>query len=501
MSELTGKVDFYRNCGVYLRDHWMRIITENPSVQSALMRRMTFELLHKGRRKEDYFVEDIPCFDIKSDGRFHRIVAPYGFFEAVMQVLYDFGIGAFVVDMEKNARIEDPYHVDVLPFKINTEEWKACRNWQQEAVQVMNSYSDARFQVATAGGKSHLIKMLCKWLPESKILITDSSLSRLNDRFEDILKATGSCGIFHSGRKQADGRILVCSSGMLSHFKDVKWDIFIADEIHTLMSPDHAANLAMVDAKRWYGFSANVQDRSDNADMWGEAFFGPVRVRREYQDVLDDEDVVPIVVEWLDYPGGPIYKVPKMLHERQRALIWDNQRRNELFAEKAKFHVANGRQTLVLTETTEHALRMGKLLGWPVVTKPPTPVRRLQLEAAGLLKPDQLRSTSYADKMQELFKKKEVLGIIANKVWHTGKDFVSLEVLCRMDAGASEIPNTQIPGRLARKAPGKPCGLLIDCTDRFEFSAERRSETRASSYAAKGWQNVSSNEVARWAQR
>lgn len=492
------EVDLYENCIISLRSRFMRILTKNESLNSALISKMTFQMLHKGRRKSDYFQEDVACFNVMQDGPHKSLMAPAGFYESVIQTIYDFGVGLYVIDADKQTVLSDPFHVDVLPLKIVRSEWEACRIWQREAIQVMNTYPDGRFKVATAGGKSHLIKKLCKWLPTARILITDSSLSRLDDRHNDILSETGSCGIWHSKRQQKHSLRMVCSVGTLPDFSNVVWDIFIADEIHTLMTPESVAGLASVRCKRAYGFSANMEDRTDNADVWGEAYFGPLRVKREYMDVLEDEDVVPILVQWLEMPNTFITARPQAMHERARTFIWQNHRRNELFAKQAKFHKDSGRQTLVLTETTEHALVMGKLLGWPVIAKPPNPQRRQVLEEQGLLEPGQLEDPKFAERMQKKFQAKEILGLVANKMWHTGKDFVSLEVLCRMDAGATEIPSTQIPGRLSRKAPGKAFGLLIDCRDTFEVSCERRADSRASSYIAKGWKNASEAQIASW---
>lgn len=476
----------------------MRVATQNGTLRRALMERMSFKFQHTGRSARDFYTEVVPCFSLKEFEGAQHIIAPAGFLEAVLQIASDFNIPFRVIDLEDNSVIQDPWACSPLRLKIPRREWEQARDWQKQAVRIMNSYVDGRFCVATGGGKSRLIADLCRWLPHDRILITAKSKSLCDDLHSKILESAGNVGIHHSSRRDPYGRILVCSTGSLSHYVDKDWDILIGDEIHELMTKTGLEALAMIKAKRAYGFSGSIGDRQDNADAWGEGFFGPLRMTRTYQDVQSEDSVVPILIDWIElYDCGKLIS-PFRSSDRKKVFIWRNHVRNEAFAKRARYHYDRGRQVLVMTETTEHALRMAKLLNWPVVAKPPSDSRRKYFIDQGLLQPGQLESDKQSRELQEAFERRKIRGVIANRIWHTGKDFPSLDVLCRMDGGAAEIPSTQIPGRLARKYPGKPFGLLIDSRDYFEPSSERRASRRADSYRSRGWRSATKAEIETW---
>lgn len=499
MVRLIGK----RQCLIYLSGRLMRVSTTFEPLLRSLLHYMTFMYQHRGRRKSDFYCEAVPCYDVVQVNGVRHVKAAAGFYEAVIQMAYDFGAEVTVIDQDRNATIADPLTVPVLPLRIPIAEWEKSRSWQQTAIRYMNSYADGRFKIATGGGKSHLIKMIARWLPNSRILVVDRSQARLTAMAEKIMEVTSTVGLYHSKQRcdPTTARVLVCSVGCLDIAREYKWDVFIADEIHELVTPSGVEKLPYVRAKRAYAFGANVEDRVDNADKWAEAYFGPIRMRREYADVLADGDVVPIYVDWISWNGpAPVRakQLPGVYEPPEKASIWRNIPRNRAFAARSQQYFDEGRQVLVLTTSTEHALALGQLLGWPVIARTPTPARREYLMKQGLLQADQLADDKYNLDMQHLFADRKVMGVIANRIWHTGLDFQSLDVLVRTDGSGSEIMDTQLPGRLARRYPGKRFGVLVDSKDSQDSAGSSRADRRADSYLMKGWKNASAAEIAAW---
>ena len=92
--------------------------------------------------------------------------------------------------------------------------------------------------------------------------------------------------------------------------------------------------------------------------------------------------------------------------------------------------------------------------------------------------------------MRQEFEKGILKRVIATDVWGTGVDFPLLQVLIRADGRASEILDTQLPGRATRVSDGKEYGLLVDCMDEWNDTFLRRSNSRKRNYLKKGWTMV-----------
>ena len=63
-------------------------------------------------------------------------------------------------------------------------------------------------------------------------------------------------------------------------------------------------------------------------------------------------------------------------------------------------------------------------------------------------------------------------------------------MLVRADGRASDILDTQLPGRVTRTNDSKEYGLVIDCMDEWDDGLLRSSNSRKRNYIKKGWTMV-----------
>ncbi len=76
------------------------------------------------------------------------------------------------------------------------------------------------------------------------------------------------------------------------------FDIFLLDEKHECATIQRMSQILPIRCRRAYAFSANHNDRVDQADDWLVSMFGENRVRVDYKDVLSNKDITPIEVKW-----------------------------------------------------------------------------------------------------------------------------------------------------------------------------------------------------------
>lgn len=485
--------DYYqeldRVCMVFVRGRWMRVVTRNNRLYQALMGELRFRKRVQDARRVRF--EPVDMFDVVQERGVPNLICMIGLYERVVRLVAKHNVELVVVDAQSQERLYQHANMGQLDLKIPRADWNGLRQWQRDAIQIINTYKDGRFGVATGGGKSTLIRYLCKFMPDKKILVAAKAKSLVDDLHRNIMTLCTSVGIHHSSNKDSTGRILVCSLGCLPNHTHKKFDVCFGDEIQEHVTPSQLDKVAMIKADRCYGFSANLEDRKDNADAWANALYGPIRMVRPYQDVESDGDVVPIRVKWLSLEYCTASCSSTQASDRARHLIWANEERNQAFVRTVEPYMQDGKQVLFLVDTTEHALLLQKMVGCSIVVSPPTQEKIDSFRGRGLIDSNYtFLNRSQINDVQDAFAKGELRTLIANRIWHTGKDFPSLDVLARLDANATEIGSTQIPGRLSRTAKGKTQGILIDSRDRFDKAMMKRGSRRRRSYLAKGWQEI-----------
>lgn len=362
---------------------------------------------------------------------------------------------------------------------------------QRDALAAIAANECGIIKMPTASGKGEIIKASCLMLSKARIDVVvpgKDLVCSLVDRLSMVLPNVGQVG---AGKKN-HGRVTVYSADSL-HLSDGRSDVLLADEVHRLGAPSYAAALARYRYSRNFGLSASPTGRFDGADMEVEALFGPVIFEVSYQEAAGLGLVAPIRVEWVDVKLDHNPCANKQDTAKERWGIWRNTERNAIIAKKALSYGPDV-QVLVMVRTLEHALYLRKHLpGFELChseqSLEPDELRAYQNK--GLIGDDEgLMTAKKRDQMRRDFESGVLKKAIATGVWSTGVDFVGLQVLIRADATASEIADTQIPGRVCRIDGSKEVGLLVDFADQFDDGFRRKAMTRKRHYETHGWEQI-----------
>ncbi len=351
-------------------------------------------------------------------------------------------------------------------------------------------------QCPTGWGKTFLAKLLAKVYPTANILITVNSNDIADEIFDGLKYDLGrELGRIGGRRSIKDKRVVVCTSQSLHKApKDV--NIVLADECHTLMTEQYVKKFQKFRRAKIFGFSASPTGRSDGAEGFGEAIFGPIIVEVGYQDSVKGGNVVQLAARLYPSTRGPDVSKIQNAALANRLGIWTNAARNELIANvvrETEQEVGPDEQILIMVSVVEHAYVLGQLLpDYVVVSGEPTPERVQQMLKKGVMTPDQEVCTK---QMREDYKRQfsdyTLKRAIATKIWSKGVNFPDLLVLVRADGTASPIDSCQVPGRLSRlgkevdkKTTG---GILIDFVDTFSSNLQYRSQQRIAVYRSNGF--------------
>ena len=167
--------------------------------------------------------------------------------------------------------------------------------------------------------------------------------------------------------------------------------------------------------------------------------------------------------------------------------VWSNEDRNRLIVEDT---LANAdKQVLITVKTTEHALRLKKMLPHAALAHGPIDEeRRCQLMEMGLLGPhDILNDDKDLNDLRALFARRKIMLVIATSVWWQAVDFPLLEVIIRADAVTSSISVNQIVGRGSRTHAIKDKAIVYDYNDLFNRTLNNRAKRRHKQYTDCGY--------------
>jgi len=361
----------------------------------------------------------------------------------------------------------------------------ANRPDQLQALQAILSHDMGVISCPTAWGKTFLICQVAAVYPTIPITITSYRTDVVKSIYERVKSVVPSHQVgLRCGGKGESRRVTVCTVDSLHSTSPEKCALFIYDEVHEAASPGRSVKIQAVRNARRFGFSASPAGRSDGSNLATEAMFGPTICDITYAQAQAEGNVASIDVHLYTVTGDPIPYDDDTL--RERFGIWANEPRNRLAAKLALKYELEGKQVLIITSKVEHLLRLKMLLPtWQIVHGPVDDEQITYFKNIGLLPAGDrvLCDQKSRETHRKNFERGALRTAIATGVWSQGVDFKHLDVLIRCDAMASEIPSTQIPGRLAR---GK-YGLLVDFIDKFDDRFARRSKDRIRSYSAKGW--------------
>ncbi len=344
----------------------------------------------------------------------------------------------------------------------------------------------------TGYGKSFLIRQLSRVYPESKIVVTVTSLDVAKTLFEELRLTIPDLGFCGTGG-QHPGRVTVAVSKSLENCpRDA--NIVLCDEAHTLCTPSYIKLLNRFSRAKMFGFTATPTGRSDNADGFLEAIFGPIISDVSYQEGVAHGNIVQIDARIFRSPVGPdVSGISNKAMADRMGIIRNNDRNNLVIraTKELEEELGSEAQILVMVDKIEHAYILAQALPEYTVVTGVMPKERVEeLLANGAMTKEQALCTAKdREKHRTAFEANELKRVICTRVWEKGVDFRDLQGLVRADGLASPIAAGQIPGRLSRlsRTVEKSSGILVDFYDSYSKNLLSRSKARLREYKGNGW--------------
>ena len=416
-----------------------------------------------------------------------RLTTGYGYIPRILRVLQAAGHQVHWVDVGPPRARPGCYEVDWDRARANftvrdPSQWDCVAAVAQAWGGIINA--------SMGFGKTKLFEVFCWLYPRAKIAIVVKSTDVAERIVRRLTRLFPNVGYITGSRKYAGDRITVFTAGCLHHC-DGDYDLLLCDEVHQLMSPVISANLPKAfPHTRNFGFTGTPTGRFDGADAKLEMFFGPEIFTMTYQEAVQRNLVVPIHVRWI-----PIYLdrnpvLNKTGTPRNRWGLWRNQQRNWLIAQDIRAHAGPDDQVLCSVATIDHAVHLWQYLQDFTLCYANLEDSNFQGYVKNQMLPAAFErmTPQRRDRMRTAFEEGKLKRVIATDVWSTGVDFEQLQMLYRCDGRASEILDSQWPGRVSRLYAGKGCGMIVDCCDLFDDTLKRRSQARKGHYKAHGWE-------------
>ena len=441
-------------------------------------------------KKMDYQQREL--FKIK-DGKLYTLQGAY---KRVVEALTTAGCECLYTDLREKTVLEPDYDwfakcMPNLEFRFK----------QDEILATLIGLDSGVIIAPTAYGKTFIMLALAALYPKANIIMTSPSTALLRSTYKRMVHITPNVGRVGGGYDQP-AQVTLCTFGSIMGAPTNKCDILIVDEVHGLGAPVISSRIAQIRSPvKIFGMTATPEGRSDNAHLPIEVMIGPKIAEVDYKEAAEAGVVSNIKVAFIDMGTGTGCKVQGHHYStkpaKKRNVYWRNTIRNKAFANAVltypgKLSMPDNPQTLVLTETTEHAFRLAQFLpGFEVVYAGMTPDRLAKLKDLGLVTPDYKPLTrNQRDNLLMNFEAGKVRRVIATGCWGTGVDFVHLDVVANASGSPSPISTVQWAGRNSRMYEGKSFGLVIDSHDKWDKWAEGRAKLRIREYKKKGWELV-----------
>lgn len=429
-----------------------------------------------------------------------RIIVLSGYLARMSRRLQKLGCSATLIDDSRARKRPDCY----VPKWENLAGRITFRARQEELLRIISSAPCGVIKAVTGFGKTSCIGMAALLFPEARIDVVTKSVDVAERIVKSLRKLLPKVGMIGDGYKQRE-RVTVITAGSLAH-ADGDADFLFADEVHQLATINFSTALASrYRNSRNFGMSATPYARMDNAHAVLEPLFGPMVFDLPYQQAVELGLVVPVQVKWLPIrlTHNPAERYSNRV-ARKRYGIWTNHERNGIIANAVREYPET-HQILILVETIEHAVHLGRHLPeFTLVYSQMSPADCAKYKKQGFLPADYRPLNDFQKhELRSKFESGEIKRVIATDVWSTGVDFEQLNVLVRADDRDSDIVDVQGPGRVSRiyTAPDgtkKDYGEVLDCMDTFDPTFYRKSMGRRNSYKLLGWEQNWNESARSW---
>lgn len=463
-------------------DFFTREIREVLHRKLAVNRKVTTRSF--GQLEVDYEYEPLFDYYYLEDIKREVFEMGYGLLDRVTEILEEFNCD---VELFDESPMDHDEFLRMLPDQQAIDSLTLREN-QVPFLADLISNANGQYVAPAGAGKSFLIESVCRIFPRANILVSTSNLGVLEQLWKNVALVNGlSAGIYSSRHNNASGRILFCSIGCLDHVIENEWDILMVDEKHECATLKKIRSILGIRARRAYAFSADHDDRTDQADDWLVSAFGEARQHLTHGQAVRSGEITPVHVHWYKVEDERFGNWNATHPSFERKAYWRHERRNELIAEIAQERAEQG-QTLVFVKKVEHAYDLKMRLGCPVAHAVLKEADWIKLQRKGLAGKDDTPPT-YDDlqRTREDFASGKIPLAICNSVWERGLNFPSLKTLIRADASTSMKDAKQVPGRLTRLHEGKDKADLIDFVDTYHDATYGRSHARRRNYESIGY--------------
>jgi superfamily II DNA or RNA helicase len=419
-----------------------------------------------------------------------QVVLLAGYLARMVRRLQKLGCPAKLLDASQTRKRPACY----VPQWDNLKGRIEFRPRQEELLKIIAKAPCGVIKAVTGFGKTTLIGAAALLFPEARIDVVTKSVDVAERIVRSLRRLLPKVGMIGDGYRQRE-RVTVITAGSLTH-ADGNADFLFADEVHQLATVNFSTGLAArYRNSRNFGMSATPYARMDNAHAVLEPLFGPLVFDLPYQQAVELGLVVPVRVRWLPIrlSHNPAERYNNRV-ARKRHGVWTNYERNRMLADAVNDY-PDTHQILILVETIEHAVHLGRHLpDFTLVYSQMSPQDCAKYKKLKYLPSDYRALNDYQKHdYRSQFEAGTLRRVIATDVWSTGVDFEQLNVLVRADDRDSDIVDVQGPGRVSRiyTAPDgtvKEFGEVLDCMDTFDPTFYRKSVGRRNSYKLLGWE-------------
>lgn len=417
-----------------------------------------------------------------------------GWVDDVSALLRDHGYRLKIVSLDEPKR---SIRTDMARLKKHFPEF---RHRQEEALHLVEKHDCGIINCFTAWGKSTMLAMWALYLSNAKIDIICKMSRVIRQIRNDLLEYLPDVGLIGAGSNSRARRVNCYCDYLSVRKSDFDADIVFVDEVHTCANPNMLEELSKYKNAKFFGLTASLE-RWDNRHYELFNFFGPVRMKIDYEECLKAGSVTDTEVHWFaSTKCNDPDKLAGMSSGpwRDREALWKNKPRNDLIAEIAKAYRKQYGQTLVYCDKIEHLVELKKRLPtWSVAYNPEqAKVRKGEKNfipkalERGIFREEDIHTVGSLDALQTKFRQGKVKKCLANSVWKAGVDFPKLRVLVRGDGIGGFIQNTQVPGRVVRKYEDKFVAIVADLDDSFSSLEEKRTNRRKTDYRKHNFKEV-----------
>lgn len=455
-------------------------MVESPHIQMIRNHFSCENKIAKHMRRKGYYIAD-RLYAITPLGKFDL-----GLFFSIFRYMTEtLGLEQVKVDSEILSK------VNPIRSKINVEYLQyEPRDYQKEMCEKAFRFGRGIFEVATGGGKTYVMALLCHNILKNglakKILVLEPDLGLVEQVYEEFKKCGLRCDMKkYTGENDFDGncQVVIANIGVLNARGDEKikdCDVIIIDEAHKYKRGNKINKvLDKIDANIRFGFTGTLPDEKEDI-FCIEGKIGPTIYKKTSVDLKEYLSQATCNVIELDYENPPEWCSPDDMkrYRQEYEFIINNDSRNKIIS-KLSCNLQNN--TLVLIDRIQHGLDLQKVLEKICENKKVFFIRgEVEVESRNEIRRIMEQAAN-------------VVCIAISSIFATGIDIKNLHNIILANAGKAKIRLLQSIGRGLRLHPSKEKLMVIDLADqlyygkkhfekRYEIYQKEQIETKKTRY-------------------